>query len=422
MDYKELLDMVKAAPTATKPVKKVKKGSSLIQYSEDLDLVLDNAKGDRFIFAPSKDEYSLTSKQYGKTWQLKEIQTSGHGNDVISDFIKNQIEINNNLVGTVNYKIISAMCEATKYPWILNAIKNRKFTFKSSVCTGYLLDKITFARVKHGYWSYYSFDETRESTPRRKINDEFVKAQDSFYMWLCDNTSFLTSDKFNREVIFVMLSIKNFISEDMAKYFAAAYNKSSMQIVYRDYGEMYDDNFLKRFKKLLLKIDARRLIDYICFELYIQGLRSIEIRNVIDYMSAATNYNEASPNVFPVFSENFITDNHVKETMLDNDLRNIKEITFSSTNYTAVMTEKKDSFWFQNKIPTALNSYGVLIKNKDDEVMAYSLTRGLFEFSSIERTTRPFSYLYPVNGHKIDAEMNELLDKVSAYMIESNIY
>lgn len=225
--------------------KKTKASSSrtrlVLSYVDETDFIIDNNSKTnpcRLIFCPSKKSYiyvdSKGSHDLAKAVGYIEIDLMRS-----SDIVK----INNRLIGDLYNNDIQSLKSVVSKPILRNLLERGWLSFRNSV-TAIDPDYVNIATMHEEYTD-----------------------------WLCKNTAFLSSMRFNSSFVAMVRHILDKCGEDMAKYFAVSYNKSSITL------QSCPNNHFD-----ISELNPKRLIDYILFESYTAGYRTFNLSNYSSYL------------------------------------------------------------------------------------------------------------------------------------------
>jgi hypothetical protein len=323
-----------------------KKAASLedkiIKLSSGQDLILSKNGRSPFdiIIMPSKNIYAI--KTNDELINISDINASVF-RDYFLKMMNNRLEltVNNNIFSKINkHNIVSIPIFLDKYKDILNTglISFDFYLNYSGTNSKYFNNIINIIKDKNNH-----------------------KDECNLLEKICKTTSFLKSKddmKYNKDFYLLSMDLLKKYDYNMAIYFVYQYTKSSMtNIIYTENTKLFND---------LYNLNAKTLIDYICFGLYGQGYSNIDIPEYCSYLTTAYLNN---PNNFDKYPKHLLSDSYIERRRLRerNDLEELINMNFSSFNYNDLPEEikeiKKNEF-FKEKY----NEMKSLFKSKEDIV------------------------------------------------------
>lgn len=297
--------------------KKVSLEDQIIKLSSGQDLILSKNGRQPFdiIIMPSKNIYAI--KINDELLNISDIDKNTF-NEYFLKMISNKsnLTVNNNLFSDIRkYEITTMHYFLNKYKDILNT---------GLISFDLYLDH---ARINDEYFN----DIINIITDKKNHKDEYNLLEK-----ICKTTSFLKSKcatKYNKDFYLLTMDFLKKYDYNMAVYFVDQYVKSSMEnVIYRKDTKLFND---------LYSLNAKTLIDYICFGLYGQGFSDIDIPEYCSYLTAAYLNN---PNNFDKYPKHLLSDNYVERRRLRerNDLEELINTNFSSFNYNDLPEEIKE--------------------------------------------------------------------------------
>lgn len=259
-----------------------------VTLSSGLDVVIDRKTEkeiSQFIFMPSQDKYLFKS------------------GEVIENIVG--MELNKFLKFFDDSKIIKVngllIYELTSYDleYLHSMIQNEdcREDLKNGVLSLGMYEKL-FCSSRYSYTtgkSIYDYAERSYSLIKDK------KEKDKIKKLLAVKTPILTNQtKYDGVFIDAVIEIYLAKGYDIARNFVEAYTKSSMKGIDTGYSYCYRSRSKYGFAKLFeYGLEPKNLIDYLCFQLYAQGYRTIPVNTYCDYLDMAKECDEKIKDKYP---------------------------------------------------------------------------------------------------------------------------
>ena len=289
------IDIGKNAETEKKKVRtderkgKSKSSTSYeVVLSSGLDVVIEKNQ-DQFIFMPSQDRYVIKTEAGMKNIKdmcLKEFE------NFFTPFPSKGIEINSLLIDKIENKY--------ELSDIYHMIKEENELLRQGMIS----------------WPIYRSRSMR-------VIELCMKIEPRLWKNIMVKTPMLsvTSEKY--DISFIALTYALYLSfgYDAASYFVETYVKSSMKFIsyitsdYALISNFENMIFEKKSKKNVfndmfmadeINYTPKRLIDYLCYDLYTQGYHSIPLQTYIDYIKMSYAYEDGKVNdKYPPFLETY---------------------------------------------------------------------------------------------------------------------
>jgi len=276
--YKESSEREKREVRHTR--KKVSSKQFTVLLSSGLDAVIEkDAKGikQQFIFMPSQDKYFIKSGE-----MVQDIKSTKYQDFIIffQELEKDCIIVNNIVIDKLALSDIGCLYEMIKN--CSQELHNGTMSlslYASDVC----FEREYYGKIKGNKIKGNTLDRIESVTDRDKL-----------WKMITTKTPILTNqEKYDRIFVNNVISIYQKKGYDVARSFVESYTKSSMKSIdnscrynynYRRYASynMHDIGSLFDYG-----LEAKKLIDYLCFGLYAQGFRNIPIGLYRDYLGMA---------------------------------------------------------------------------------------------------------------------------------------
>lgn len=233
-----------------------------------LDVVIENEFGEQFIFMPSQDKYLI--KKEKTINNIRDMEK----NDFKKFFStkKFEIKVNGLLIDIITSNNIDSL-----YGMILKCSED----LKNGAMSLSLFDSRIYTNRYYGYGSIDAYEIFN-----RVSNEDGLKIR----KMLAARTGILTNqNKYGRGFAMTVISLYKNFGMDIARMFAESYTKSSLTSVNAD---NYSYRYRTKTDELSKAIseygaDPKRLIEYLCFDVYTQGFVSMPINTYMDYLQMA---------------------------------------------------------------------------------------------------------------------------------------
>ena len=233
-----------------------------------LDVVIENEFGEQFIFMPSQDKYLI--KKEKTINNIRDMEK----NDFKKFFPtkKFEIKVNGLLIDIITSNNIDSL-----YGMIFMCSEDLK---NGAMSLSLFASKI-YANRYYGRGSIDAYEIFN-----RVSNEDGLKIR----KMLAARTGILTNqNKYGRGFAMNVISLYKNFGMDIARMFAESYTKSSLTSVNASYDDYYYRQQTDELSKVISEygVDPKRLIEYLCFDVYTQGFVRMPINTYMDYLRMA---------------------------------------------------------------------------------------------------------------------------------------
>lgn len=234
-----------------------------------LDVVIENEFGEQFIFMPSQDKYLI--KKEKTINNIRDMEK----NDFKKFFPtkKFEIKVNGLLIDTITSNNIDYL-----YGMILKCSEDLK--------NGAMSLSLFYSKIYSNRYYIYSDSADAYEIFNRVSSEDGLKIR----KMLAARTGILTNQKkYDRVFAMNVISFYKNFGMDIARMFAESYTKSSLTSINANYDSCYYRQKTDELSKVISEygVDPKRLIEYLCFDVYTQGFVSMPINTYMDYLQMA---------------------------------------------------------------------------------------------------------------------------------------
>lgn len=332
--YDETLFDINDDSCSTAPKKEVKKRTAVdyfkVVLSSGLDTILQKTfKKEiyQLIMMPSQDKYLIKQGDAIQTIENMSL-------DEFKNFFK-QIKKDDSIkIGNIVFDEI----KKDDIPDIYHMIKN----YRHYLANGMMSLNLYKTMVYEGSSYYYNRGNRERVTDAIYLD---LLNNEKLFKYITVKTPMLeNTKKYNREFVAAVLMIEKKAGYDHARYFIESYTKSSLQSIqdgnpwsptYYARGYIgYNHSYSRRYSDIELffetcldkkyNLNVKRLIDYLCFDLYGQGFNFIPSQIYMDYLDMSYAYYGKVINKYP---KTLFTDHDIvaKTVETDKEIQKILE-------------------------------------------------------------------------------------------------
>lgn len=370
--YDEKLFDMNDEDTTIVPKKEVKKRTVMdyfkVVLSSGIDTIIQKTfkkEVYQLVMMPSQDKYLIKK---GEVIQTIENMSMEDFKNFFKQLKKDDsIKVNNIVFGEITREDI---------PYIYQMITNYRHYLSNGMMSLKLYEKML--ESDHYY-------RRAQNTITNVVYTDLLK-NEKLFKYITVKTPILeNTDKYDVNFVDAALVIEKLVGYDHARYFIESYTKSSLKSMT---GYFYLPNYYNRysyrtsdtseirafFETCLCKkynLNIKRLIDYLCFDLYGQGFYFIPTTVYSDYLDMNYAYNGKIINKYP---KNLLTEHDViaKTVNTDKEIQKILEEEQKARMFKiqADMEERKNKEVF-NIFKDQYNEFDAIFNVKDHVVYSY---------------------------------------------------